>query len=376
MKKRRIFDIDLPDDEAPGFPAGKERDPKPGAGEGSRSDAARRSPMAAAITENAGALRERRVIEEKIRAENDALAEEHVRLKKLGLIVDTIPLDEIDATKLMRDRARGDDPELEELIASLRDIGLSNPIRVERRADGRYELIQGHRRWTAFKRLLEETGDSERWGRIPAGISAQGEELERLYRRMVDENLVRKDISFAEMAMVALHYAADPGTAETDPDKAVAELFHSAGYQKRSYIRQFIRLMSRLGDDLIHARHIPRALGLKLATVLDERPELVAQIRSSLENWDNRSVSDELEVLRNIAGEGVDNGEAPVSSRTASAQGPAGRAKTTFQLTSRLGVAKCMAANGRLEIKLPRDFSSLDRRKLQAAVARMLDELS
>ena len=81
-------------------------------------------------------------------------------------------------------------------------------------------------------------------------------------------------------------------------------------------------------------------------------------------------------MLRNIAGEGVDNGEAPVSSRTASAQGPAGRAKTTFQLTSRLGVAKCMAANGRLEIKLPRDFSSLDRRKLQAAVARMLDELS
>ena len=87
-------------------------------------------------------------------------------------------------------------------------------------------------------------------------------------------------------------------------------------------------------------------------------------------------MSDELEVLRSVAGEGGDSGEVQASSRTTSAQAPAGRAKTTFQLTSRLGVAKCMAANGRLEIKLPRDFSSLDRRKLQAAVARMLDELS
>lgn len=370
MKKRRIFDIDLP--EEPDFPPGKV-----GAGEGDQTEPTRRSPMAAAITENADSLRERRVIEEKIRAENDALAEEHVRLKKLGLIVDTIPLDEIDASLLMRDRARGDDPELEELIVSLRDIGLSNPIQVERRGDGRYELIQGHRRLTAFRRLLDETGDSDRWGRIPAGISAQGEELERLYRRMVDENLVRKDISFAEMAMLALNYAADPGTAETDPDKAVAELFHSAGYQKRSYIRQFIRLMSRLGDDLIHARHIPRSLGLKLAATLEERPELSAQIRADLKNWENRSIADELEVLRRIAGEGADEvSTSPTVAKGSEAKGSAGRAKTTFQLTSRLGIAKCTAANGRLEIKLPRDFSALDRRRLETALIRMLDDMA
>ena len=71
--------------------------------------------------------------------------------------------------------------------------------------------------------------------------SAQpGDDLEALYRKMVDENLVRKDISFAEMAMLALDYAADPGTAVNDPEKAVAVLFKSAGYQKRSYIRTFM----------------------------------------------------------------------------------------------------------------------------------------
>ncbi len=365
MKKRRTFDIDLPEEEET-FPAGKE-DPGP----------ARRSPMATAIGENAGSLRERRAVEEAIRAENDTLAAEHVRMKKLGLIVDLIPLDAVETWKLTRDRARGDDFELAELVASLRDIGLSNPIRVETREDGRYELVQGFRRLAAYRQLLAETGDHDTWGRIPAGILPRGEDLEGLYRRMVDENLVRKDISFAEMAALALNYARDPGTRENDPDKAVSELFQSAGYQKRSYIRQFIRLIDRLGEDLHFAPHIPRALGLTLSAMIEDRPDLVTQIRAALKGWDNRSVQDEIGVLRKAAGLGAGQGEddqAPAAAPRPPA--PEGRAKTTFQVASGLGPAKCTAANGRLEIKLPRDFSAIDRRKLEVAVARMLDDIA
>lgn len=377
MKKRRVFDIDLPEEPVETFPAGKEA---PEAG------APRRSPMAAAITENAEALRDRRALEAQIRAENDALAAEHVRMKKLGLIVDLVPLEAIDTWKLIRDRVKGDDLELAELVASIRDLGLSNPIRVEPREDGRFELVQGFRRLAAYRQLLEETGDTERWGRIPAGILPRGEDLEGLYRRMVDENLVRKDISFAEMAMLALNYARDPQTAETDPDRAVAELFKSAGYQKRSYIRQFIRVMDRLGDDLRFAHHVPRALGLKLAAALEERPELVAQIRAVLRDWDNRSVTDEVEVLRKAAGvepEAEGQGAAALGSGSGAARAVAGgeaagaaRARTTFQIASALGMAKCTAANGRLEIRLDRDFSALDRRKLEAALTRLLGDIA
>lgn len=365
MKKRRIFDVDLPDED--GIPAGKVEAPSP---------AARRSPMAAAISENAESLRDRRAVEDQIRAENDALAAEHVRMKRLGLIVDLVDLDAVDTWKLVRDRAQGDDLELAELVSSIRDLGLSNPIRVEMRDDGRFELVQGFRRLAAFKQLLAETGDAERWGKIPAGILPRGEDLEGLYRRMVDENLVRKDISFSEMAMLALNYARDPQTAEGDPDRAVAELFKSAGYQKRSYIRQFIRLMERLGDDLRFAPHIPRALGLKLATALEERPELAAHIRAVLSDWDNRSVADELDVLRKAVG--AEQDEVPVAAKPAGQGGekPPSKAKTTFQVTSALGAAKCTASNGRLEIKLDRDFSALDRRKLEAALVRLLGDLS
>ncbi|CAM3315246.1 ParB N-terminal domain-containing protein [Paracoccus nototheniae] len=364
-RKRRMFDIDIPAEDGPDpaqpFPAGKE---------------ARRGPMAAAISETAESTRDRAALEAQIRAENDALAQEHVRLKRAGLITDLIPLDMIDAAKLIRDRKPVADFDLAELVSSIRDIGLSNPIRVEPSEGGRYELIQGWRRLSAYRQLLEETGDAEAWGRIPAGIAARGDQLEALYRRMVDENLVRKDISFAEMAQLAVHYAMDPLTAEHDPEKAVAILFKSAGYQKRSYIRNFIPLVQRLGDVLIYPQEIPRALGLSLSQRLDEVPGLVAAITSEFKDWDTRSITDELAVLRRYAGQGgeaVTDGPAPRPA--APVPQSQAKAKTTFQLSRPQGTAKCSAANGRLEIRLARDFSTIDRRKLEAAVALLLDQI-
>ncbi|WP_022706205.1 MULTISPECIES: ParB/RepB/Spo0J family partition protein [Paracoccus] len=362
-RKRRMFDIDIPtEDEPQTFPAGKD------------DKESRRGPMAAAIAETAESSRDRAKVEAQIRAENDALAQEHVRLKRAGLITDLIPLDAIDTQKLIRDRRPVADFELEELVSSIRDIGLSNPIRVEPVGEGRYELIQGWRRLSAFKRLLDETKDADKWGRIPAGISAKGEALDDLYRRMVDENLVRKDISFAEMAQLALHYAMDPLTPENDPEKAVAILFKSAGYQKRSYIRNFIPLVEKLGETLMYAQEIPRALGLSLAQRLEDVPGTGAAIKAELKNWDTRSITDELEVLRRYAGQGAP-APAGKAAKPSGEKQPAGKAKTTFQLRRPQGQAKCVAANGRLEIRLPRDFSTVDRRRLEAAVASMLDQI-
>ncbi|WP_306752248.1 ParB/RepB/Spo0J family partition protein [Paracoccus actinidiae] len=364
-RKRRMFEIEVPADEPEAFPAGRDD-----------AKVQRRGPMATAISETAESTRDRARLEADIRAENDALAQEHVRLKRAGLIVDLIPLGLIDTHKLIRDRAPAADFELAELVQSIRDIGLSNPIRVEPGRDGRYELIQGWRRLTAFRKLLEETGDAETWGVIPAGIAARGDALEQLYRRMVDENMIRKDISFAEMAQLALHYAMDPHTAEHDPDRAVAVLFKSAGYQKRSYIRNFIPVVQSLGGVLLYPQEMPRALGLALSQRLAEMPGLPAAIAAEFKDWDTRSIKDELDVLRRFAGQGGDpSDETPDPVKAAVPVLPAGRAKTTFQISRPQGQAKCVAANGRLEIRLPRDFSTVDRRKLEAAVAALLDQI-
>ena len=366
-KKRRVFDIDLPDEplaESKTFPAEKV----------SNSETKRRGPMAAAITENAGSLHERTVVEAQIRAENDKLAHEHVRLKRLGLITDLIPLDQIETYKLTRDRMPGVDFELKELITSIRDVGLSNPIRVEPRADGKYELVQGFRRLAAYQALLTETGNQDVYGSIPAAIFAHGETLETLYRRMVDENLIRKDISFAEMAKLAITYADDLETDVTDADRAVATLFKSASYQKRSYIRTFIKVIEPLWKHLFFAEEIPRALGVALAQQIEDVPGTVRAIQGELKDWENRSVADELEVLRRFTAGQPD--PKPRSQGKPKVQVPgAVKAKTSFQMRRPQGQVKCIAGAGRLEIRLDKDFTTVDRRKLEMAVQALLDKL-
>lgn len=73
--------------------------------------------------------------------------------------------------------------------------------------------------------------------------------------------MIRKDLSFAEMAHAAQNYAADPATEAQDLSSAVAALFQYAPYSKRSYIRSFAMLLERVGDSLNYPTEIPRDLG-------------------------------------------------------------------------------------------------------------------
>ena len=349
-KKRRMFDIDLPE-EAVESPAPAEPQ--------------RRGPMATAIVETADASRERAAVEAEIRAENDALAHEFVRLKKLGLVTDMVPLAEVHAGKLVRDRSRRADTDVEDLKTSIQAVGLSNPIRVEPRGQGGYELIEGWRRLSAFKALLAETGDP-RWGLIPASFVPAGETVDGLYRRMVDENLVRKDISWAEMARLARAYAEDHVGGCEDLDQAVNHLYASANPQKRSYIRRFAYLLSRLEKYLEHPEAIPRALGLSLAQRIDAQPELTARIIDRLRREPRRSAEDELAILQDFDSVAV---APPVSPRGNPGRGrPAKRGKTVLRLPLPAGEVKCTAAPGKVELVLDRDFSTVERGRLEAAI--------
>lgn len=127
-RKKRVFDIDIPDEAvAPPAPEAKPR----------------RGPMASAIAENAEALQARKSAVEKIREENDALAHEYVALREQGHVVQAVPLDEVHTAMLVRDRMPGDDPELEDLVTSIRELGLSNPIRVLPRRTARLRTGAG-----------------------------------------------------------------------------------------------------------------------------------------------------------------------------------------------------------------------------------------
>ncbi len=361
-RKKRMFDIEMPD-ESVEVPV--------------QAASLRRGPMASAIAENAEALQAHKTTAGAIREENDALAHEFVALREAGLVVQDVPLDDVHTFMLVRDRMPGEDAELEELVTSIRELGLSNPIRVLPRPDGTgFELVQGYRRLTAYRRLFEETGQAG-WATIPALVMPGENDIAGLYRRMVDENVVRKDLSFAEMAHAAQNFAADPATGAKDLTEAVAALFQSAPYSKRSYIRSFAYLLEMIGASLDYPTEIPRALGVALARAIKERPENVGRIQNELNGWEKRSITEELDVLRRYAGAdafgSVD--ENPVAKIKPGRAGRASNTKTTFHIRSTAGQVKCTAGPGRLEIKVDRDFSSIDRARLERAIASLIDGL-
>lgn len=353
-KRRRMFDIDLPEDnEAPAPPPVLDA---------RGSTASRRGPMATAIGENADALRRRAEVEAEIRAENDALAHEFVRLKRLGLVVDRIPVGQVSISRLVRDRSRTADLDLQDLKRSIRAIGLSNPIRVVADGQGGYELIQGLRRLTAYRELLEETGEED-YATIPAGLIAGGETMETLYRRMVDENLIRKDVSFAEMANLARAYAEEGVGDVSDLNEAVNLLYASAPPQKRSYIRRFAFLMRELDGILEHPTAIPRALGLQLADRIEHDPMALRSLVSALEDAERRSEAEELDILRRFLSEQSE--PLPAKSRGAPKGGRRGRVSLAVPYGP--GV-RCTATQGKMELRAEMDFAAVDQSRLEAAI--------
>lgn len=353
-RKRRVFEVDLPE-------TGPEPEPDLPIAEG------RRGPMATAIGENAGALRIRDAVEADIRAENDALAHEFVRLKRQGLVVDRVPVSAIDTDKLVRDRSRSADLDLEGLKRSIREVGLSNPIRVEPDGRGRYQLIQGFRRLAAWTALRLETGDPL-YDQIPAGMMASGESLDMLYRRMVDENLVRKDISFAEMARLAMAYAAERVEGCEDIDMAVRRLYASTSAQKRSYIRRFARLLATLDHVLEHAEQIPRALGLSLVEHIEASPMAeAALVRRLIAAGPGRSAEDELDILRDFVARPIERH--PASSRMSQRRG-----RVSLSVPVGPGV-RCTATDGKLELRADLDFGAVDRETLEAAIEMFFIEI-
>ena len=369
-KKRSVFDINFEldaEEEAVEFPAGNstateievykvEGHPL----QNHEPALPRRGPMASAIAETAEATHERANAEAAIRAENDALAHEHVRLKKLGLITDLIQTSEVMTSKLTRDRSANVDPEIGELKDSIMAVGLSNPIRVEKTDNG-FELIQGFRRLSAFRQLAEETGDP-RYTRIPAAMVPRGEPLVGLYRKMVDENLIRKELSFGEMAQLALSYARDE---RIDVAEAVSTLYASAIKQKRTYIRQFARVLEALDGAVHYPEAIPRALGLDLYKLIDGQPGRAGEIAANLIAVPDRDKDAEMGVLR----------DALTGRKKSEVREAKSVSKTSLRMGRPEGQARVTATDGKLELRLERDFSAIPRARLQQSIEAFLAAL-
>lgn len=148
-------------------------------------------------------------------------------------------------------RTRFDDETLAELAASIKEVGILQPIVVRRAGDGAYELVAGERRLRAAKLaglatvpvVLRDSGDSE------------------LLREALIENIHREDLNPIELAEAFRQLLEDLGLKQESLAERVGV--------SRSHIANTIRLLSLplevqqlLADDKLTAGHARALLAL------------------------------------------------------------------------------------------------------------------
>ncbi|SFP43532.1 ParB/RepB/Spo0J family partition protein [Tranquillimonas alkanivorans] len=333
------------------------------------STAARRrrtpGPMGAAVRETAESLSEatETKIEQRRRNAEDARAWREAR--ESGLVLAALRVDDVATDDLPRDRLELDaiavSDEMEELKASIRARGQKEPIEVYEAPDGKYQLKKGWRRLTALSQLRAETGE-DRFERVIARVEGTVSDRVDRYIDMVEENVVRQDLTFAEMAQLAITAAEDDSVDGDDAEAMVNRLYGSLHKMKRSYIRSFVHLLLALGEDLRWPREVSRNLGVDVARALKAGQGDVEDLRGRLAGCSDAGAQSEVlgSFLKRL------NAPEPVGRGV---QVP--RQKYEFHL----GPTKVTARMGECRIVSGRDFTNVPREKLERAIKAFEAEL-
>ena len=322
----------------------------------STASARRRSPgpMGMAVREAAESLQESTEVKVEQRRQNAADAKEYRAAQSEGRVLTNLPLGSIAVDDLPRDRleleAVATSDEMDELVASIRKRGQREPIEVYRNADG-YQLKKGWRRLTALRRLFEETGD-EAFGTVVARVATNSEDRLTLYIDMVEENVIREDLTFAEMAQLAITAAGDRSFDGINAEAMVGKLYSSLHKMKRSYIRSFVYLLQELGEELRWPKEVARNLGAdvarKLKTVSD-RGNLLEELATC------QTPVEQARVLASFAASSD-----KVGIKTATPP----REKFEFHVAG----AKVTARSGECRIVDKRDYTKVSKERLKKAI--------
>lgn len=212
----------------------------------------------------------------------DELSETLARARAEGRMVLALPLAQVQADYLVRDRVAVEDEEMAALTASIRARGQQAPIEVTQLGEGRYGLISGWRRCQALERLHAETGE-ERFATVLALLRRPAESSDA-YQAMVEENELRVGLSYYERARIVAK-AVEQGVYD-DAQAALRGLFAAASRPKRSKIGSFTAIVAALDDVLRFPQAIAERQGLALAQVLSRAPEAAQALRQALHKAD------------------------------------------------------------------------------------------
>lgn len=152
----------------------------------------------------------------------------------------------------LQPRKEFDDDALTELAASIKQLGVIQPITLRRRNDGKFTIISGERRWRASVMAGLET--------LPAYIREVDDE--NLYAMALVENIQRQDLNAIEIALGMQRLVDECGLTQ----EAMAE---KVG-KKRSTVSNYLRLLAlpsevqlALKEGLISMGHAKAIAGME-----------------------------------------------------------------------------------------------------------------
>ena len=148
-------------------------------------------------------------------------------------------------------RREFDEESLQELAASIREIGIIQPVTLRQVADNRYQIIAGERRWRASQLAGLTT--------IPAYIRTV--EDENVMEMALVENIQREDLNAIEIALAYQHLAETSGMTQARISERVGK--------SRAAVTNYMRLLKlpaqvqmALKDKVIDMGHARALLSL------------------------------------------------------------------------------------------------------------------
>jgi ParB family transcriptional regulator, chromosome partitioning protein len=270
-----------------------------------------------------------------------ALLPQEVRLT--GPQLRELAIDEIQPNA-RQPRVAIDEAALGELAASIRSVGLLQPVVVRPAAGGGYELVAGERRWRAC-RLAGLT-------RLPAIVRETGDD--QMLRDALIENLQRVDLNPLEEAAAFRQLVDDFGATHEEIADRVGK--------SRAAVTNALRLLQlspdvqqRIASGMFSAAH-----GRAIAALAD----LAAQARAAARVVaGGLSVRQTEELVRTMAGTGEPLRERAAARRDPQKERSAGILEAEMLLSDILGtrvVVEPSRRRGRISIEFA-DFEDLDR---------------
>ncbi len=246
--------------------------------------------------------------------------------------ISEIPITQIDPNP-NQPRREFDEAALTELAASIREIGIIQPVTLRETADGRFQIVAGERRWRASQ-LAGLTA-------IPAYIRTIKDES--VMEMALVENIQREDLNAIEIALAYEHLLSQTGMTQERVSERVGK--------SRAAIANHLRLLKLPAQVqmALQAREID--MGHARALLAIDSPSLQVKLFKEIQKhgYSVRKVEEMVNLLKN--GEDIESGKRRImSNATLSPELTAIKSQLSERFGAKVLLAQTAAGKGKITI--------------------------